>query len=89
VVFIEMDWTPGNNTQAEDRIHRIGQNETCHIHYFVYEDTVDAFIAKKVAEKRKTIAKILDEKVEIEKENLDIEMSKSEKWKQVQKEVLL
>jgi SWI/SNF-related matrix-associated actin-dependent regulator 1 of chromatin subfamily A len=89
VVFIEMDWTPGNNTQAEDRIHRIGQNETCHIHYLVYEDTIDAFIAKKVAEKRKTIAKILDEKAEIEKENLDIEMSKSEVWQQVQKKVLI
>jgi len=60
VVFLEMDWTPGNNTQAEDRIHRIGQTELCHIHYLVYADTVDAFIAKKVVAKKKVIDKILD-----------------------------
>jgi len=60
VVFLEMDWTPGNNTQAEDRIHRIGQTELCHIHYLVYADTVDAYIAKKVVEKKKVIDKILD-----------------------------
>jgi len=53
VVFLEMDWTPGNNTQAEDRIHRIGQTELCHIHYLVYAETVDAYIAKKVAGKKK------------------------------------
>ena len=60
VVFLEMDWTPGNNTQAEDRIHRIGQTELCHIHYLVYAETVDAYIAKKVAGKKKVIEKILD-----------------------------
>jgi SWI/SNF-related matrix-associated actin-dependent regulator 1 of chromatin subfamily A len=62
VVFLEMDWTPGMNTQAEDRIHRIGQAETCHIHYLVYADSVDAFIAKKVVKKKDVIEKILDKK---------------------------
>ena len=58
VVFLEMDWTPGINNQAEDRIHRIGQNEVCHIHYLVYDGTVDAYIAKKVSEKKKVIDSI-------------------------------
>jgi len=90
VIFIEMDWTPGNNNQAEDRVHRIGQNETCHIHYLVYEDTVDAFIAKKVADKRKVISKILDwqennqenNKEILENNNniLDIYLSENDKW---------
>jgi SWI/SNF-related matrix-associated actin-dependent regulator 1 of chromatin subfamily A len=29
LVFIERSWTPALNLQAEDRIHRIGQNEAC------------------------------------------------------------
>jgi len=60
VVFLEMDWTPGMNTQAEDRIHRIGQDQVCHIHYLVYADSVDAFIARKVVKKKVVIEKILD-----------------------------
>jgi SNF2 family DNA or RNA helicase len=29
--FIEEDWVPANNTQAEDRLHRIGQTREVHV----------------------------------------------------------
>ena len=41
IVFVEMDWNPGNNLQAEDRIHRIGQTQICHIQYLLSPSTFD------------------------------------------------
>lgn len=32
VIFAEFHWTPGMMIQAEDRIHRIGQINSCNIH---------------------------------------------------------
>lgn len=31
VIFVEKDWTPGNNEQAEDRCHRIGQHDSVQV----------------------------------------------------------
>ena len=40
VIFNDFDWTPANHAQAEDRIHRIGQNQKCNI-YYMYADNAE------------------------------------------------
>lgn len=60
VVFAEMDWVPGNNVQAEDRVHRIGQGDPVTIHYLAIEGSLDAHILRTWLAKEGTIHKILD-----------------------------
>lgn len=62
VVFAELDWTPGNMKQAEDRCHRIGSegHESILIQQVVLEESIDVEIAKLLVEKLETIEKAMD-----------------------------
>ena len=60
VAFLELGWRPGDHTQAEDRIHRIGQQKTAWINYLIAGDTIDEELCKRLQEKQKTISKVLD-----------------------------
>jgi SWI/SNF-related matrix-associated actin-dependent regulator 1 of chromatin subfamily A len=51
-LFVELPWTPGKLTQAEDRIHRIGQRNACTIWVAVAEGTVDEDMATQLEDKR-------------------------------------
>lgn len=63
VLFIEMAWTPGEMDQAEDRIHRIGQEADSVIaYYMIAENTVDGYIMDLLDEKRKILDAIIDGK---------------------------
>ena len=61
VVFVELDWSPGIVIQAEDRIHRIGQKESCLIQYLVYRSSIDGHIAKMLVDKEKIINAALNQ----------------------------
>lgn len=60
VVFAEMTWVPGELLQAEDRVHRIGQDNAVLIQYIVAPDSVDAHVAKIVSEKSEILKLALD-----------------------------
>lgn len=62
VVFAELDWVPGNLSQAEDRCHRIGQSESVLVQHVVMEGSLDAVMAQKVISKQAVIEKALDRK---------------------------
>ena len=52
VLFVELDWVPANLTQAEDRIHRIGQSKNVLVQHIVVDGSIDATLAKKIVEKQ-------------------------------------
>tara|TARA_Y100000004_G_scaffold185194_1_gene235038 strand:+ start:324 stop:2903 length:2580 start_codon:yes stop_codon:yes gene_type:complete len=61
VVFVEREWTPAWEEQAEDRVNRIGQDaETVHAVYLSVAGTIDERFNTVVEEKRKVIQSILD-----------------------------
>jgi SWI/SNF-related matrix-associated actin-dependent regulator 1 of chromatin subfamily A len=59
VIFVELDYVPGNLEQAEDRVHRISQDRISNCYYLVLVASLDATIAAKVVEKRKNIDKVM------------------------------
>jgi len=60
VVFAELDWVPGNISQAEDRCHRIGQDDAVLVQHLVLEGSLDALMAQTVIGKQRVIDKALD-----------------------------
>jgi SWI/SNF-related matrix-associated actin-dependent regulator 1 of chromatin subfamily A len=60
VVFVELDWTPGNVSQAEDRCHRIGQKDCVTVQHIVLAGSLDERLAAVVIEKQGIIDAALD-----------------------------
>jgi len=63
VAFAELDWTPGNVTQAEDRLHRIGQVNPVLVQHLVLDKSLDARMVEIIIEKQQNIEKALDKEV--------------------------
>lgn len=51
VVFVEYDWQPAVNLQAEDRAHRIGQKDNVFCEYLVVPNTLDEPMLKTIFNK--------------------------------------
>lgn len=60
VVFVELDWTPANVTQAEDRVHRIGQRESVLVQHLVTKDSLDERICELMVAKQNVADLALD-----------------------------
>ena len=61
VLMVEQCWTPADHWQAEDRLHRIGQEGSVTAYYLLAEDTViDDYMFSLVAGKAETVHKVTD-----------------------------
>lgn len=60
VIFAELDWVPGNMSQAEDRCHRFGQLESVLVQHLVVDGSLDAYLAGVLIEKQIIIEQALD-----------------------------
>jgi len=52
VLFAESSWVPAENTQAEDRAHRIGQRDTVTVQHLALEGSLDAHVLQTVLAKQ-------------------------------------
>jgi len=61
--FVGAEWSAIQNTQAESRLHRMGQTDPVHIYYLLFKDTIDEAIIER-----------LDENTMAEGWSLDVDM---------------
>ena len=60
-VFVEREWVPGWEEQAEDRVYRIGQeSDSVHAVYLSVAKTIDEKFNAVIEEKRKVVKAVLD-----------------------------
>jgi SWI/SNF-related matrix-associated actin-dependent regulator 1 of chromatin subfamily A len=64
VIFNDLDWTPANMRQAEDRVMRIGQNRNVVIYYPLFDSTIDTIVYKILNKKKEIIEMTVDGKLE-------------------------
>jgi SNF2 family DNA or RNA helicase len=58
-VFVELSWVPGENAQAADRIHRIGQGRKTRVRFLALAGTCDEAITATLRTKTKMISEVL------------------------------
>jgi SWI/SNF-related matrix-associated actin-dependent regulator of chromatin subfamily A-like protein 1 len=60
VAFLELDWTPAKHDQAEDRCHRIGQQDAVNAWYLLAAGTIDETMVTLLERKRAIIGAVTD-----------------------------
>lgn len=53
-------WNPAVETQAEDRVHRIGQNRDTHVQAYIVADSIEERIQAILGEKRTLFSDVID-----------------------------
>jgi SWI/SNF-related matrix-associated actin-dependent regulator of chromatin subfamily A-like protein 1 len=71
VAFLELDWTPARHDQAEDRLHRIGQDSAVTAWYLLAPNTIDETMAELLERKRNVINAVTDGQVRDEERLVD------------------
>lgn len=62
VIIAESSWTPGELSQAIDRVHRIGQEKEVHIDRVVFSDSLDEWILRVENGKKKMHSLLLNKR---------------------------
>jgi len=60
LIFLEQSWVPSDNSQAAQRIHRIGQKRGCMVRYCTLAGSIDEAVQRVLARKTKDLAALLD-----------------------------
>ncbi|MBA3260893.1 MAG: DEAD/DEAH box helicase [Thermoleophilaceae bacterium] len=71
VAFLELDWTPARHDQAEDRLHRIGQESAVTAWYLLAPNTIDETMAQLLQRKRSVIDAVTEGQVRDEERLVD------------------
>jgi SWI/SNF-related matrix-associated actin-dependent regulator 1 of chromatin subfamily A len=71
VAFLELDWTPARLEQAEDRCHRIGQDDAVTAWYLLAPGTIDETMSELLAQKRGVIGAVTDGRIAPDESLLD------------------
>jgi SNF2 family DNA or RNA helicase len=71
VAFMELDWTPARHDQAEDRLHRIGQDSAVTAWYLLAPGTIDESMSEVLERKRALIDAVTDGQVRDEEKLVD------------------
>lgn len=67
VLFVDLDWTPANNCQAEDRVCRIGQMaDKVEIIRMVSDHPLDEHVLKLISEKMKLIEMAIEREIKLD-----------------------
>lgn len=66
VVFLDRDWSPSKNNQAEDRLHRFGQKNAVQVIDITARNTVDLGRRAEIASKWRTLKLLLGDTVDTE-----------------------
>ena len=64
VIFAEESWNPSDISQAEDRAHRIGQQNTVFVYHLVVEGSIDSYIMNKIISKQDVIEAAINTVIE-------------------------
>ena len=60
VIFQALSWVPSDCSQAEDRLHRIGQKNSVTVQHLVLDGSLDARMAQVIVEKQTVADRALD-----------------------------
>ncbi|MCP4744415.1 MAG: DEAD/DEAH box helicase [Actinomycetales bacterium] len=61
VVFAEQSWVPGDNAQAADRCHRIGQTRRVRVRFMALADTIDEAVTASLRQKARMLREVFGE----------------------------
>lgn len=62
-VFLDKDWTPANNNQAIDRLHRIGQEDNVTVVELLAKNTIEEYIEEMLENKQKMFDSLVEGKM--------------------------